>query len=159
MKKESPIANFFDTLINVVILVLFVCLAIRGVDDLTVTYKVEETIRNTKEIRIALEKYYQLTGTYPDLTKPGANMDLSILDYTDENGKLISFAEIYGRKSLVKTYGGKSIVASNVVYDVQNFEKSTDIGGWNYNYTDRTGEIHPNLPEEIYIEKVNWKRQ
>ncbi|WP_418964216.1 hypothetical protein [Cetobacterium sp.] len=158
MEKDGRITTL-NWIINIAVTILFIYLAMRGIDDLTGTYKIDETIRNTKELRIALEKYYQITGTYPDLTKAGANMNLHILDYVDSNGQKISFAEIYGRKSLAKTYGSNAIIASNNVYDVQDFENASKNGGWNYNYSQKTGEIHPNLPEDIYLEKVNWFRQ
>ncbi|MGL4653252.1 MAG: hypothetical protein ACRCZH_07220 [Cetobacterium sp.] len=158
MERDGRITTL-NWIINIAVTILFIYLAMRGIDDLTGTYKIDETIRNTKELRIALEKYYQLTGDYPELTKPGVNLNLHLLDYTDSKGRKISFAEIYGRKTLTKTYGSNSIIASNEVYDIQNFEKGSKNGGWNYNYSQKTGEIHPNLPEDIYIEKINWNRQ
>ncbi|WP_297596838.1 hypothetical protein [uncultured Cetobacterium sp.] len=158
MTKESKIA-IINGVINVAVTVLFIYLAMRGIDDLTGTYKIDETVRNTKELRIALEKYYQLTGNYPELTKSGANIDLHVLDYVDKDDRKISFAEIYGRKSIAKTYGNNSLIASNEIYDVQNFKNTSKNGGWNYNYSQKTGEIHPNLPEDIYVEKVNWNKQ
>lgn len=158
MERDGRITTL-NWIINIAVTILFIYLAMRGIDDLTGTYKIDETIRNTKELRVALEKYYQLTGDYPELTKPGVNLNLHLLDYTDSKGRKISFAEIYGRKTLTKTYGSKSIIASNEVYDIQNFEKGSKNGGWNYNYSQKTGEIHPNLPEDIYIEKINWNRQ
>lgn len=157
--KETGKIIVFNWIINIIVTIIFITLAMRGIEDLTGTYKIDETIRNTKEIRIALEKYYQATGTYPNLAKEGANNDLTILDYIDKNNKKISFAEIYGRKTLAKTYGSNSIIASNVVYDIDNFSNITESGGWNYNYKGNTGEIHPNLPDKIYIEKVNWFKQ
>lgn len=148
-----------DTIINVTLVAIFILLGLRGVGNLAKNYKIENTVRNTKKIRVAIEEYYQKTGVYPELTKAGANMDLAILDFKMENGEIISFAEIYGKNSLAKTNGNKDIIASNEVYNVQNFEKTSNIGGWNYNYSERTGEIHPNLPDEIYDEKVNWRKQ
>lgn len=158
MEKDGRITTL-NWIINIAVTILFIYLAMRGIDDLTGTYKIDETVRSTKELRIALEKYYQLTGSYPELTKPEVNMNLHLLDYVNEKGQKISFADIYGRKTLAKTYGSNSIIASNEVYDVQDFENANKNGGWNYNYSQRTGEIHPNLPEDIYIEKVNWIRQ
>ncbi|MGL4989527.1 MAG: hypothetical protein ACRCYT_02475 [Cetobacterium sp.] len=158
MEKDGRITTL-NWIINIGVTVLFIYLAMRGIDDLTGTYKIDETVRSTKELRVALEKYYQKTGTYPNLIKDGATSNLHILDYIDDDGNKISFAEIYGRKTLAKTYGSNSIIASNEVFDTQNFEKASKKGGWNYNYSEKTGEIHPNLPEDIYIEKINWNRQ
>ncbi|MGL4997436.1 hypothetical protein [Cetobacterium sp.] len=158
MEKDGKIITL-NWIINIAVTILFIYLAMRGIDDLTGTYKIDETIRNTKELRVALEKYYQLAGDYPDLTKSGVNLNLYLLDYTDAKGNKISFAEIYGKKTLAKTYGSNSIIASNNVYNVSHFENSSKEGGWNYNYSERTGEIHPNLPDDIYVEKINWNRQ
>lgn len=157
--KDNNRMTVINWITNVVVTVVFIALAMKGIDDLTGTYKIDETIKNTKDIRVALEKYYEKTGEYPNLAKAGANEDLTILDYRDENNELISFAQIYGRKALAKTYGSNSIIASNVVYDVDDFSKITESGGWNYNFKGSTGEIHPNLPDKIYIEKVNWFKQ
>ncbi|WP_297407188.1 hypothetical protein [uncultured Cetobacterium sp.] len=157
--RENRKIVFLNWIINIIVTIVFITLAMRGIDDLTGTYKIDETIRNTKEIRIALEKYYQLTGTYPNLSKDGVNNNLNLLDYKDKNGKMISFADVYGRKILAKTYGSNSIVASNKVYNIQDFSNITERGGWNYDSKGNTGEIHPNLPDKIYIEKVNWFKQ
>ncbi|MGL5000543.1 MAG: hypothetical protein ACRC6J_02340 [Cetobacterium sp.] len=158
MQKDGRITTL-NWVINIAVTILFIYLAMRGIDDLTGTYKIDETIRSTKELRVALEKYYQLTGNYPELNKAGVNLNLHLLDYNDVYGNKISFAEIYGRKSLAKTYGSNSIVATNDVYDVADFEGSSKNGGWNYNYSGKTGEIHPNLPDDIYVEKINWNKQ
>ncbi|MGL4946634.1 MAG: hypothetical protein ACRC4X_03065 [Cetobacterium sp.] len=158
MEKNGKITTL-NWVVNIAITILFIYLAMRGIDDLTGTYKIDETVRSTKELRVALDKYYQLTGDYPELSKVGVNLNLHLLDYNDAHGNKISFAEIYGRKTLAKTYGSNSIVASNDVYDIANFENKNKNGGWNYNYSERTGEIHPNLPDDIYVEKINWNRQ
>lgn len=158
MKKENKIV-IINTFIIICVTTLFIYFAIRGIDDLTGTYKIDETVKNTKELRKALEKYYQISGKYPDLTKKGANQNLYILDYEDKSGKTISFAEIYGRKTIAKTYGTETLEPSNKVYDIQNFDDATKDGGWNYNYSEQTGEIHPNLPDDVYREKINWKKQ
>ncbi|MGL5355734.1 MAG: hypothetical protein ACRC0F_03105 [Cetobacterium sp.] len=158
MEKNGKITTL-NWVVNIAITILFIYLAMRGIDDLTGTYKIDETVRSTKELRVALDKYYQLTGDYPELSKAGVNLNLHLLDYNDAHGNKISFAEIYGRKTLAKTYGSNSIVASNDVYDIANFENKNKNGGWNYNYSERTGEIHPNLPDDIYVEKINWNRQ
>lgn len=158
MEKDGKIA-IFRWLINICLTGLFIFLALRGMDDLTGSYKIDETIRSTKELRVALEKYFELTGKYPELTRPGANMDLHILDYTNEKGEVISFADIYGKKSLAKTYGANGMIATNNIYDVEDFDKGNCEGGWNYNYSGKTGEIHPNLPSDIYGDKINWNKQ
>ncbi|MGL4308703.1 hypothetical protein [Cetobacterium sp. SF1] len=128
-------------------------------EDLKEVSRVEEINKNLKDMRIALEKYYEETGTYPNLTLPGAKDNLKELDYINEDGKIISFAEIYGRNTIPKLRGIKNIPESNVVYDVQDFNLGNNMGGWNYNYTERTGEIHANLSDDAFSEKINWQRQ
>lgn len=159
MENEDNRIEVFKWLVQIAVTISFIYFAMKGMEDLAGSYKIEETIRNTRDLRIALEKYYQKTGGYPDLTKPGAAMDLTILDYKNEKGELISFANIYGRKTIARTYGANGLVATNEVLNVENFDKANKTGGWNYNFTGQTGEIHPNLPDSIYGDKVNWNKQ
>lgn len=128
--------------------------------DVVGSNKVEKVVSEIRNIRIALEKYYQLTGRYPDLSKPGVSQNLRLLDYRNEKGEIISFAEIYGRNILAETPAdGENFPASNIVYNVQDFSKGNNRGGWNYNYNGMTGELHPNLPKNMYGEDINWTRQ
>lgn len=128
--------------------------------DVVGSNKVEKVVSEIRNIRIALEKYYQLTGRYPDLSKPGASENLRLLDYRNENGEIISFAEIYGRNILAETPAdGEKFPASNKVYNLQDFSKGNNRGGWNYNYNGMTGELHPNLPRNMYGEDINWTKQ
>lgn len=145
--------------INIGVVLVVLKFILITVDEITQSSKIEEILGETRNLRIALEKYYQLTGKYPELTKKGANTNLYILDYVNERGEKISFAKIYGKKALPKTYGNRYISASNKVYDVEDFSKGNRKGGWNYNFSGNTGEIHPNLPENMYREKIEWNRQ
>lgn len=151
--------NILNWAVYIIVTIIFICVAINGIDDLTGKYKIEQTIQNMKEIRIALEEYYQLTGRYPELSKEGVANDLTLLDYVNSDGEKISFAQIYGRKSLEKTLGNKGLYATNKVIDTDDFENKTNTGGWNYDYSGQTGEIYPNLPDDIYLEKINWNKQ
>ncbi|MGL4254610.1 MAG: hypothetical protein ACRCU6_00365 [Fusobacteriaceae bacterium] len=127
------------------------------ISDVKNVEKTELTMKNMREIRIALEKYYQLTGKYPDLIREGANDNLRILDHSDSQGKKISFADIYGKERLASTPETEGIAESNKVYDVQNFKKGNLKGGWNLNYGGNSGEIHANLPKNAYNQNIDWE--
>lgn len=127
------------------------------ISDVKNVEKTEMTIRHMKDIRVALEKYYQLTGEYPELVKEGANENLRILDYIDSQGRKISFADIYGKERLESTAETNGISENNRVYDVQDFKKVDFKGGWNFNYGEKTGEIHANLPKDAYNQNIDWE--
>lgn len=127
-----------------------------NIDDLKQAKRAEYTLKNLNKLRIALEEYYLLTKEYPDLTRAGVKDDLKLLDYRDKNGVLISFAEIYGRNSIPKTPENDKISGSNEIYDTNNFREGTGIGGWNYDFSGNTGEIHANLPNNIFSQNLEW---
>ncbi|MGL6130893.1 MAG: hypothetical protein ACRCZ9_04635, partial [Fusobacteriaceae bacterium] len=137
------------TIIAVIAIVVFYGMKNR-ISDVKNVKKTEVTMENIKEIRIALEKYYKLTGNYPNLVQQGANNNLKMLDFLNSDGEKISFAEIYGKNNLEPTLSINGSVESNVVYDVQNFKDGNFKGGWNFNYTGNNGEIHANLPLDAY---------
>lgn len=121
--------------------------------------KAEIVENNLIELRVALEKYYQISGKYPELSKEGASEDLSILDYTNEQGQVISFAKIYGKKSLCSTEKTDSLEESNKVIDSNNFKNIDGSGGWIYDYSNQSGEIHPNLLTNVYFQNIDWSEQ
>lgn len=127
------------------------------ISDVKNVEKTEIAMKNMREIRVALEKYYQLTGKYPDLVREGANDNLRILDYLDSQGKNISFAEIYGKEKLEATPETDGVAESNRVYDVQDFKKGNLKGGWNMNHGGNSGEIHANLPRNAYNQNIDWE--
>ncbi|MDR3259522.1 MAG: hypothetical protein LBT51_07950 [Fusobacteriaceae bacterium] len=146
-------------LYGIVVILIFAIITVQGVlnvKDLGEQKKAEETLKNLKEIRIALEKYFQATKDYPDLSKDGACDNLNLLDYYDKDGNLISFSKIYGKNQMPNTPGNDKIDSSNYVRNISDFKKPTASGGWNYNYTDRTGEIHANLPKNAYSQEIEW---
>lgn len=140
----------------VVVTIAVVILGTYNVKDLKEVRKAEQTLDNLVQLREALERYYQLTQTYPDLSKNGAKDNLQILDYRDKNGEMISFAKIYGHNSIPKTSGSEVSTASNAVYDTSNFKNGSNTGGWNYDFSGKTGEIHANLPNNAYSQGINW---
>lgn len=153
--------NFFFTVIPVVMMVIFGGYHASNVEkervnDLKKARNAEMVNTEIKALRGALEEYYKLAGTYPELTRTGAKDDLSILDYRNEKGEKISFAELYGRNELFKTPAGEGAEESNEIYDIQNFSEASLNGGWNYNFKDRTGEIRLNLPTDAFSQGIVW---
>ncbi|SJZ44704.1 hypothetical protein SAMN02745174_00542 [Cetobacterium ceti] len=131
----------------------------REIKDLNETSKVEKIKYNLRELRIALDKYYKVAGKYPNLTETGVENNLKLLDYYDEKGNLISFEQIYGKNKISSTPEFSKYLPNNKVYDMNDFTKGSNIGGWNYNYSEQTGEIHVNLPMEAFNQKIDWQRQ
>lgn len=150
--KGSIITGVF----SVILILAVVILGSYNVKDLQEVKKAEETLNNLVELRQALEEYYQLTQSYPDLLKSGVKDNLQLLDYKDEKGEIISFAKIYGHNSLPKTSGTETNIGNNNIYDVSDFTKGSNDGGWNYDFSGKTGEIHANLPKNIYSQGINW---
>lgn len=150
-----------DRVISGVFIVLALAIALVlgsfSLRDLKESKKAEETIDNLVELRVALEKYYQLTKHYPDLTQEGVKDNLRLLDYVDEYGNKISFADIYGREAIPKTPNTEVIGESNDIFNTKNFDNGTETGGWNYDYANQTGEIHANLSENAYFQGIKWK--
>ena len=92
-EKNKGIAIITELVIIMVIIALLVFYAvIPNISDLKYLKKAETVQKDLKELRMALEEYYQLTGKYPELSRPGACDNLRILDYVDEKGRKISFA-------------------------------------------------------------------
>lgn len=145
-------------IISIVILAIFYG-SYSKINDVKNVDRAEKTIQKLIELRIAIEKYYQISGKFPDLEKDGVKDNLALLDYTDPNGRKISFAEIYGKTVLEFTEETDSIPASNTVYDIENFNEGNFKGGWNYNYSGSTGELHVNLAKDAYNQKIDWKEE
>lgn len=153
--------NFFFTVIPVVMMIVFGGYHASNVEkervnDLKKARNAEMVNMELKALRNALEEYYKLTGTYPELTREGAKDDLSILDFENKKGEKISFREIYGKNELFKTPESEGTEQSNEIYDVEDFSKVTLTGGWNYNFKNRTGEIRLNLPTDAYSQGIVW---
>lgn len=159
-EKNKGIAIITEIAIIIVIIVLLIFYAvIPNVSDIKYLKKAETVQKDLKELRIALEKYYQLTGKYPELSKPGACDDLRILDYIDEKGRKISFAEIYKKNKIAPTQSADGIYYNNRVFDNNDFKKINGLAGWNYDYSGQTGEIHANLKSNTYFQEVDWSEQ
>lgn len=136
----------------------FYNIGVSEVQDLNYAKKAEDVSKELKDIRRALEIYYQRTGGYPDLTREEVWNNLELLDFIDDKGENISFAKIYGRNDLAKTPDIYEGSGDNKVFNVQNFKNVTHSGGWNYNYDGKTGEIRINLPKDAFHQGIDWSR-
>lgn len=106
-------------------------------NSITEVENAEKTTLALKYLRISLEKYYQQYGLYPENLSEDA-----------------SFLELYDKKEIEKTKGFDNHEESNRIYVVDNFEKVTEDGGWNYNPS--TGEIRANLGFDSYHQRIDW---
>lgn len=161
MKEKNKIKSWFILIFLVALGMSFlgIYVVIPGSKDIKYTKKAEKVQRNLNEIRVALEEYYKIAGKYPELTREGANINLKSLDYIDENGNKISFAEIYKKNTIEFTEGTDKLGKNNKVFDTENFKNNNGLAGWNYNYSGQTGEIHPNLPTNMYMQNIDWSEQ
>lgn len=156
MEKKEKLKKIGIKIAIFLLGMLILFLGFYNINDLKQAKRAEYTLKELKELRIALEEYYQLTNEYPNLTYEGAKDNLRVLDYTDKNGKFISFAEIYGKNSLPNTPENEQISERNMIYDTNNFSEGNKTGGWNYDFSGRTGEIHANLPVNIFSQNIEW---
>lgn len=149
--------KIFERIAMIGAVVGIIVLIFLNVSEINDQHKAENTLESLSEIRSALEKYYNKAKNYPELTKEGAWNNLRILDYHDKNGELVSFAEIYGKDILDGTFKNDKIDENNTVRDTNDFKNGTMSGGWNYDYTNQTGEIHANLPHNHYGQQIEWE--
>ncbi|MDP0494515.1 MAG: hypothetical protein Q7K48_09480 [Fusobacterium sp. JB021] len=161
MEERNKIKSWLIqlSLIALGILFLIIYVIIPGSKDINYTKKAESVEKSLNEIRVALEEYYKVTGKYPELTKKGAYNNLKILDYIDEKGNKISFAKIYKKNSIEFTEGTDKLGKNNKIFDTDDFKTRNGLAGWNYDYSGQTGEIHPNLPNNMYMQNINWSDQ
>lgn len=148
--------KIFERIASIGVVIAIGVMIFFNISELNDQKKAENTLDNLREIRIALEKYYNKTKTYPELTKDGVWNNLRLLDYHDRNGELVSFAEIYGADVLKGTFKNDELDENNTVKNINNFKNGTMSGGWNYDYTGQTGEIHANLPYNHYSQQIEW---
>lgn len=130
-----------------------------SVDDLKNVKNAETTLLRQKKIRVALEEFYQKTGIYPNLVEEGVSNNLQLVATEGKDGKKVYFSLIYGKNKLDAPVAKDGEKESNKVYDVEDFKEATNNGGWNYNYTGNTGEIHANLPDNYYLQQIKWNEE
>ena len=158
MEKLFRIRLYVIEFIIIVISILFLGyhMIIPNISEVSEMKKAEIVQKNLRQIRVALENYYQVAGEYPNLGKEGAINNLRILDKLNDRGEVISFATIYKSEELAYTEEMATFLKSNKVISSNDFSVADGSGGWIYNYLDQTGEIHANLPENIYKQNIKW---
>ncbi len=155
MKKGFTILEF---VIVVGALFLFFVMAIPRLSDVRDSTKAAKVQKDLMGMRVALENFYTSTGEYPDLISEGAKDNLKLVKGDSADGKKVSFAQFLGRDSIPKTPESGELKESNRVID-QEDSKNEGIGGWKYNYSGKTGEIHANLPDNTYNQLIKWSAE
>ena len=154
MKKGFTI---LELLIIVSAVGILAFMSVPKLSDVKDSGRAAEVQKNLADLRVALEEYYSQTGEYPVLS--GAEDNLREVKTEGKSGESVNFGEVLERRDIPSTPELEGISGGNTVTDLQDFSKSTHDGGWNYNFTERTGEIHANLPENIFKQSIDWSRQ
>ena len=68
MKKNIDWKVMLGTGTVILGIAVIILIGIYNINDLKEARRAEATLKNLRELRIALEKYYTLTKDYPDLT-------------------------------------------------------------------------------------------
>ena len=155
MKKGFTVLEF---VIVVGALFLFFVMAIPRLSDVRDSTKAAKVQKDLVGMRIALENFYTATGEYPDLISEGAKDDLKLVKKESTEGKKVNFAQFLERDSIPETPKSGLIEESNLVIDWDDLEQE-GIGGWKYNYSGKTGEIHANLPDNMYNQLIRWSEE
>ena len=80
MEKKERLRKIIWRIAVVIFAIVIIFLAFYNIKDLKQAKRAEYTLRQLKELRIALEEYYQLANEYPNLTQEGAKDNLRILE-------------------------------------------------------------------------------
>lgn len=155
MKKGFTI---LELIIVLGALALFFVMAVPRLSDVRDSTKAARVQKDLVGMRIALENFYTATGEYPDLISEGMKDNLKLIKAESIEGKKVNFAQFLERDSIPKTPKSGLIEESNLVIDWENSEQ-IGIGGWKYNYSGKTGEIHANLPDNMYNQLIEWSEE
>ena len=155
MKKGFTI---LELIIVLGALALFFVMAVPRLSDVRDSTKAARVQKDLVGMRVALENYYTATGEYPDLISEGMKDNLKLIKAESIEGKKVNFAQFLEKDSIPKTPKSGLIEESNLVIDWENSEQ-TGIGGWKYNYSGKTGEIHANLPDDMYNQLIEWSEE
>ena len=156
MKGISLLSILTNTFIGILIIAVLAFLSANLNKDQYELKEAEKLIRELTDLRIAIDKYYNLTGSLPNLTLESASSDLGIIRDKDETGRIVSFYDIYGKNEIPSTPEISGIKKSNKVIDSNNFSEADKNGGWYYDYSGGTGELHVNLPDNVFDQGVDW---
>ncbi len=146
-------------LFTAVVVFIFFSFVTPTINEVINKDKASSVQSNLNHIRIALEEYYQKMGYYPELTRDGVNLNLTLLNSFNDKGEFVSFSKIYGNVEFPYTESSGDLKKSNKIINSNDFNNIDGSGGWVYDFSGQTGEIHPNLPKDIYNQNIDWKRR
>lgn len=154
MKKGFTIP---ELAIIVSVIGIFVFMALPRLSDVKDSSKAAGVQKDLVDLRVALEDYYTQVEEYPALM--GVEDVLEDVSGRGSDGSQVTFAGVLGRRKMPSTPEVEGMKRRNTVNDLQDFRESDGSGGWNYNYGERTGEIHANLPAGIFRQSIDWNEQ
>lgn len=154
MKKGFTI---LELAIIVSVVGIFVFMALPRLSDVKDSSKAAGVQKDLVDLRVALEDYYTQVEEYPALM--GVEDVLEDISGRGTDGSEVSFAKVLGRRRMPATPEVEGVKKRNTVTDLQEFREADGSGGWNYNYRERTGEIHANLPAGIFRQSIDWNEQ
>ncbi len=149
--------TILELTIIVSVIGIFAFMALPRLSDVKDSAKAAGVQKDLTDLRVALEEYYSQVEEYPALM--GVEDVLEDVSGRDSHGNEITFAQVLGGRKLPTTPEAEGVGKRNTVVDLQDFEKGDGSGGWNYNYGEKTGEIHANLPVGIFRQSIDWKEQ
>lgn len=155
MKKGFTI---LELLIVVGALSLFFLMAVPRLSDVRDSTKAAKVQKELMGMRVALENFYTSTGGYPDLISEGAKDNLKLVKGDSIEGKKVNFAQFFGKDSIAKTPEDGPLKENNKVIDQEDVDNE-GTGGWKYNYSGQTGEVHANLPDNTYNQLIKWSQE
>ena len=142
-----------ELLIIVSAIAIFALMAIPKLSDVKESRVAAQVQKDLVDIRTALEIHYKQTGEYPVLV--GNEDRLMKVIVEDE----LTFGDIIGKRKMPSTPKVGEIESSNRIIDTRKFPSSSGNGGWNYDQSGRTGEIHVNLPMNIFKQEIDWNKE
>lgn len=114
----------------------------------------KQLLNDIKRVRIAIDQYYLKTGEFPDLLIDGAKDNLELIAFRKNSDEFITFSSILGENIFPATPEYKDLESTNIIYDTDSFKEFTNDGGWYYNKV--TGEIHVNVPYNLFDQGIEW---
>lgn len=149
--------TILELAIIVSVIGIFAFMALPRLSDVKDSSKAAGVQKDLTGLRVALEEYYSQVEEYPALM--GVEDVLEDVSGRDSHGNSLTFAQVLGRKKLPSTPEAEGVKKRNTVTDLQDFREADGSGGWNYNYGEKTGEIHANLPAGIFRQSIDWNDQ
>lgn len=142
----------YTLILGIIVIVLVSVMYIFTNKDKNYYDNSEELILNINELRVAINKFYLETGEFPNLCEE----DFSNISGLKKDGTKIYFKDFYDKNKLPYTPSTDKIEPNNSIVDTNDFKNATLDGGWLYDYTNQTGEIHINLPFNALNQGIEW---